>query len=424
MERRINNELLKWKNDSNKRPIMLYGISGSGKTYTSLDFGKREYKNTIYFDCFKNLELSYVVDKNTTMDKFIRALSAISLETIFKEETLIIFDNVTEKICTAIKKLFAGVSSYHIIVITNSSSFVKKNKGDNFIVKKLGLVSFSEYLKYMDKEQLVTFIEDSFKNNKPMPFHAMAMELFNDYILTGGYPDAIVSFKENKDYNLLVSIHDKNMKIMKNNLLVLDSLIDIKRGIDVFDNMAIQLLKENKKFLYGLLKPGARAKEYDNVIGFMEDNGLVIKSYKVGELTSPLSKIKDLDSFKLYFNDSGLLYKKMNVGANRLLTNDKLMLVLYENNIVQSLASNGFNIYHYHSGGKASIDLVIQTRTGKIIPMEILGDDFSLKSKSLSLALSKYNLKFAIRFTGDNFKEKNGVKYIPYYAAFCILESF
>lgn len=423
MERKITDELIKWKNDTNKRPILLYGISGVGKTYSCLEFGKDAYKNTIYFDCLNNLELSYVFDKNTTLDKLLRGIAAISLETIFKEETLLIFDNVTEKVCNCIKKLFVGVSSYHIIMITNSPSFVKKNKGDSFFVKKMNLVNFSEYLKYMDKEQLITFIEDSFKSNKLMPFHSMAMELYNDFILTGGYPDAIVNYKENGDYNLLASIHDKNIKLMKNRLLDLDNMINIKRGNEIFDNMSIQLLKENKKFLYGLVRAGARAKEYEDVIKFMEDNNLVIKSYKINELISPLSKIKDDDSFKLYFNDSGLLYKKMNVSANRLLTNDRLLMVLYENNIVDALSQNGFNIYHYHSGGKASLDLVIQTRTGKIVPIEIIGDDFSSKSKSLGITLSKYNLDFAIRFTVDNFKEKKGIKYIPYYAAFCVTEN-
>lgn len=423
MERKITGELLKWKIDSTKRPIILYGISGVGKTYTCLEFGRKEYKNIIYFDCLDNLELNYVIEKNTTLDKLIRGLSAISLETIFKEETLIIFDNVTEKVSSAIKKLFSGVSSYHIIMITNSPLFVKKNKGDSFIVKKMNLVGFSEYLKFMDKEQLIGFIEESFKSNKPMPFHSLAMEQFNDFILTGGYPDAIVNFKENGDYNLLTSIHEKNMKMMRNRLLDLDNLIDIKRGNEIFDNMAIQLLKENKKFLYGLVRSGARAKEYEDAIEFMENNNLVIKSNKITELTSPLSKIKDNDSFKLYFNDSGLLYKKMNVGANRLLTNARLLMVLYENSIVQTLNQNGFNIYHYHSCGKATVDLVIQTRTGKIVPIEILNSDFSSKSKSLSLAMVKYNLNFAIRFTADNFRERKGVKYIPYYAAFCVLEN-
>ena len=130
MERKIMNELKKWKIDTYKKPLLLYGVTGSGKTYTCLDFGEKEYKNTVYFDCYKNLELSYVIDKNQTIEKLIRALSAISLETIFKEETLLIFDNVTDQVINSLKKLFTGTLQYHIVMLTNSNAFVKKHKHD------------------------------------------------------------------------------------------------------------------------------------------------------------------------------------------------------------------------------------------------------------------------------------------------------
>ena len=120
MERKIIDDLLKWKVDASRKPMLLYGPSLCGKTHTILDFGKNNYKNVIYFDSSFNLELNYVLEKNSTVDKLIRGLSAISLETIFKEESLIIFDNVTEKVINTIKKLFVNVSSYHIIMITNS----------------------------------------------------------------------------------------------------------------------------------------------------------------------------------------------------------------------------------------------------------------------------------------------------------------
>ncbi len=421
MERKITDELLKWKLDNNKKPILLYGINGCGKTYSVLDYGKNEYKNIIYFDCEKNLELSYIIDKNTTLDKFIRGLSAISLETVLREESLIVFDNVTEKVLNMVKKIFND-SSYHVIMITNNISLINKNKIENVSIKRMSLVSFPEYLKYVGKEQLIEFIIESFKNNKAMPFHSLAMDIYNDYIVTGGYPNAIIEFHNNADYNLLSAVQDKNAKLFRYKLFSLDNLIDIKRSNEVYDNMAIQLLKDNKKFQYGLIKSGARAKEYEGSITFMEQNNMLIKSSRLSSLTSPLSNIKDEDNFKLYFIDSGLLYKKMNINANRLVTNNKLIEVLYENNIVSTLHQNGFNIYHYHSEGKAEVDIVVQTRTGKIVLMEILHGDDKTKSKSLVLTMNKFNLDNAIRFGDMNFKMVKNVKYIPYYAAFCITE--
>ena len=254
-----------------------------------------------------------------------------------------------------------------------------------------------------------------------MPFHSMAMEFYNDYVICGGYPNAIVEYNLESSYNLLSSIHENNIILLKNKLFSLDNLIDIKRSNDLFNSISIQLLKSNRKFMYGLVKSGARSKDYGRCLEYMESNNMIIKSTRLCEISSPLSNGKDLDSFKLYYNDSGILYKKMNVSGNRLLTNDKLMMILYENSIASSLVLNGFNIYHYHSEGKAFIDFVIQTRTGKIIPIEIISSD-NAKSKSLYITMKKYNLSFAIRFTNDNFKMKNGVKYVPYYASCCINE--
>ena len=422
MERKIMNELKKWKMDIYKKPMLLYGLSGCGKTYQTLEFGKNEYKNTVYFDCQDNLELSYVIDKNTTQEKLIKGLSAISLETIMKEDTLIIFVNVTEKIITAIKKQFVK-DDYHIIMITSNKSIVARHKTDGVSFKKMDLVTFPEYLKYVGKEQLIDFISDSFKSNKPMVFHSLAMELYNDYVLTGGYPEAITIFKESENHNILSNVHDKTIKLMKYKLIGLDNLIDIKRGQEVYDNISIQLLKDNKKFQYGNIKAGARSKEYEKSIEYMEKNNMIIKSTRITALTSPLSGAKDEESFKLYYNDSGILFKKLNISSNRLITNDKLLELLYENNIVSTLSNNGFNIYHYHSGGKAFIDIVIQTRTGKIIPIEILHGEDNSKSKSMTLSMKKYNLNHAIRFSSEDFKTKNNIKYIPYYAAFCVIES-
>jgi hypothetical protein len=144
MERKITNELKKWKMDVYKKPLLLDGISGCGKTYAVLDFGKTEYKNIVYFDCQDNLELSYVIDKNTTPDKLIRGLAAISLETIMKEDTLIIFDDVTEKIINAVKKQFTN-NDYHIVMITSNHNLVKKYKTEGVTYKKMDLVSFPEY---------------------------------------------------------------------------------------------------------------------------------------------------------------------------------------------------------------------------------------------------------------------------------------
>ena len=160
----------------------------------------------------------------------IKSLSAISLETIFKEESLIVFDNVNEKIFKLVKKLFIN-SSYDIVMITSNEKFLTGNKAGEISLKKMNLVTFPEYLKFIGKEQLIDFIEDSFRNNKPMPFHSLAIEVYNDYVITGGYPSTIINFHKENDYNILSSYHDKSILYIKDNLIESDNS-EIKKGID------------------------------------------------------------------------------------------------------------------------------------------------------------------------------------------------
>jgi len=420
MERKINETLLKWKKDPARKTMLLYGVPGCGKTYSILEFGKKEYKNTIYFDASDNVELEYVLDKNATVDKVIRGLSAISLETIFQEDTLIVLDNVNASVLDKVKKLFAINNNYHIIMITNDKNLVNNKKSEEIVIKTMNLVTFFEYLKYIGKEQLIDFIIDSFKTNVPMPFHSMAFELYNNYLITGGYPEIIVS-EDCKDSNILNSYLQRNILLQQNSLLELDNLIDIKRGNELYNNIYMQLVKDNKKFQYGLLKQGARAKEYNNAVNFLVNSDLVLQSFKVSDIKTPISKYKEPDSFKLYYSSAGILFKKLGIHQNKLITDNRIIYLLYENDIACSLKQNGLNLYYHQSGGKSEVDFVIQTRTGKLIPIEIIKKNMA-KSKSLKLTMNKYELKEAIRISEDNFGLKNGIKYVPFYAVSCITE--
>lgn len=420
MERKITEALLQWKRDANKKPMLLYGVNGCGKTYTVLEFGKTEYKNTIYFDARHNIELEYVLDKNLTSDKVIRGLAAISLETVFQEDSLIIFDNVNSNVIDKIKKTFLNNPTYHIILITDSKEIMNTKKGEDITLKTMQLVNFFEYLKYVGKDQLVDFISDSFKTNNPMPFHAMAFELYNSYLLTGGYPE-IITNEKTTDTNVLTSYLDRNATFQQSMLLNLDNLIDIKRGSEVYDNVYLQLVKDNKKFQYGLLKQGGRSKEYDNAIEYLINNDILLCAYKISEIKTPLSKSKEEDSFKLYYNNPGILFKKLGVHYNKLLADNRILYLLYENYIAASLKNNGFNLYYHQSGGKSEIDFIVQTRTGRIFPIEIIRKNMA-KSKSLKLTMNKFGIKEAIRVSEENFSMKNGIKYIPFYAICCITE--
>ena len=179
---------------------------------------------------------------------------------------------------------------------------------------------------------------------------------------------------------------------------------------------------EGKKFQYGLMKNGGRSKDYDKALEFLNVNGLVQKCYKVTDVKPPLSKSKDASSFKLYLSDTGLLAEMMHLSRIQYLTDNVSKYILYENMVANSIVNCGYNLYYYQSEGKAEVSFLIQTRSGKVIPVEIVSGS-TAKSKSLSLVISKFGLTDAIRVTEDNFSVKKGIFYLPIYAIFCLKDN-
>ena len=298
---------------------------------------------------------------------------------------------------------------------------LSKFKGVELQFRSMLPMDFEEYLSAIGKDELVEFIKSSFKNNTKMPFHKVAMEYFNAYVKTGGMPEAVdLSIRDNNTI-LLNSVFDKIIDSYKKEIALQENLIDIYRSNEVYNSIAEQLTKANKKFQYGLIKDGGRSKEYENALNFLHNNGFIYKCYKLTDVISPISNYKDKDCFKVYLNDSGLLYKKLKINNNIFESDNLLRQVLYENSVAISLFSSGYNLYYYQSEGKAFIDFVIQTRTGRIIPIELVPFN-KTKSKALSVYISKYNPTEAIRITQDNFCIKKGVRYIPIYATFCLSE--
>lgn len=418
MERKINKELHKWKNDINRRPLLIYGSRQVGKTYTILDFGSKEYKNVIYFDTNNNKELLSILNKETNLEKIVAKLASLIGETIFENDSLIVFDNVNDKSLVKGIKLFNG-SNYHVILITAIKENINLFKGEELQCKLMFGVDFEEYLIALDKEQLAMFIKDSFKTGSAMPFHQLALEYFEEYLITGGMPEAITTYIATKDLNKVRSVHQKIINIIKSDTILNRNLIDITRSIDILNAISYQLQKNNPKFQYNVIKSGSRASDYESSIEFLSNNNLIYRSYKVSNIKAPLSKEKDPDSFKLYLLDTGLLYSSMHLTKNKLFIDNNIKNILYETAVANTLSTLGYNLYYYQSDGKALVSFIISTRNGKFIPLEIVNQNL-IKAKALGLLMTKFDLKEAIRITNDNFSTKKGIKYIPIYATFCL----
>ena len=423
MERKISAFLNRWKRDLSKKVLVIYGNKQVGKTYSILKFGEKEYKNVVYFNADNNIELLNTLKKENTVDKVIMRLSLLANESILTNDTLVVIDNVNDVEIINSMKMFGKMQelNYHIILITSLRENLKKFKCEELQFKAMNGVDFEEYLVAINNKQLIDFIKTSFKNNTPMPFHSVAMDYYDDYLMTGGLPEAVEMSINNKNRLLLNTVYSKVNDSYKKEIGTLDSLIDITRGLEVYDSIPYQLQKQNRKFQYGLIKAGSRSKDYEKSINFLHANGFAYKCYKISEAKSPLSSCKDPESFKMYLNDTGLLFSRMHLTKNKFLMDINIKNIIYENSIAINLINLGYNLYYYQSEGKAEVSFVIQTRNGKILPIELVDKNLS-KSKSLTLFMNKSGIKEAIRITDENFSMKKGVKYIPIYALFCLNE--
>lgn len=420
MERKIEAFFIKWKKDIIRKPLILYGPKQIGKTFTVLNFGKKEYKNVVYFNTENNPEIVDLFAKEKNLDKIILNLSLMSGETILKEDTLIVLDNLESiEIVKGLKLFGSEHSKYHIIAITSRREKLNEFKGEELQFKGMNEMDFEEYCWAKDEKALAELIRESFTKHKLCPFHKVALDLFQEYLMTGGLPEVVQADLDGKSPYEIDAIKQKIIDIYKKEISLNKVLIDIPRGIEVINSIPMQLRKDNKKFQYGCIGVGKRAKEYESAINYLVNNQLLYRSYKIKTVKSPLSSCRETDSFKLYLPDDGLLFTMLHLNLKQFATDEKIKETLYENHLAKTLVESGYSLYYYQSDGKAEVNFVIQNRMGQIIPIEIATKSMS-KAKSLSVFIRKYITQQAYRITENNFSTKKEVRYIPVYAIFCL----
>ena len=423
MERKIAEFYNKWKGDALRKPLMIYGAKQIGKTYSVLEFGKKEYKNVAYFNTENNKKLLDIFKKERSAEKVVLSLSLLSGETILKKDTLIVFDNVVDVDVIRVLKSFSNEQNkYHIIAITSKKEKLAEFKSEELQFKSMNEMDFEEYLWARREKSLAKLIRKSFDQRKTCSFHKVAMELFHDYLETGGLPEVVKASLDGKTSFEIDAIKQKLLDVYKKEIALNKVLIDIPRGLEVVDSIPEQLRKENKKFQYGLLGSGKRAKEYESCIKYLVNNQIVYRSNKVKDIKSPLSSCRDNDSFKLYMPDDGLLFTMLHLNKKEMLADEHIKELMYENHIAKTLVEGDYSIYYYQTEGKAEVNFVIQNRMGQIIPIELTTKTNS-KAKSLAVFMKRFTVPQAYRMTENNFSTKKDIRYIPVYAAFCLNDS-
>lgn len=431
MYRKIMDYLKEWKSSEHRKPLILQGARQVGKTYSILEFGRTCYENVAYFNFETNPKLNETFAENISPDYLIPILSHIAGQTIIREKTLIVFDEVQlcERALTSLKYFCEDAPEYHIIVAGSLLGVAVNRVKFSFPVGKVDMktlypMDMEEFMLASGEEQLVELIKKCFQTDTPMPaaLHDAAMQLYRQYLVVGGMPECVMQFIQTKDYILVRNTQNTILASYLNDMSKYNNLSEIKKTRLAYDNITIQLSKKNTRFQYKLIKKGGRASEFENAIEWLCLSGIVSQVYKVEQIKKPLENYRDIDAFKVYVSDLGLLCAKKGLMANDILYMvkelDDFKGGMTENYVNVQLSINGYHMYYWKSARGAEIDFVIQ-REGKLIPIEVKSAD-NTRAKSLKVYMDTYEPDYAIKLSAKNFAFEDRKKIVPLYAAFCI----
>ena len=431
MFRKISQYLLDWKQSPYRKPLILQGARQVGKTYALLAFGREHYENVAYFNFETTPSLAKTFEESLEPSYLIPILSRIANQTIVREKTLVIFDEVQlcERALTSLKYFCEQAPGYHVIA-AGSLLGVAVNRGKfSFPVGKVDIktlypMDMEEFLLACGEQELVEQIHICFENDSPMPsaLHEAALRRYREYLVVGGMPDCVSKFVETGDYTLIRHIQQTILQSYLNDMSKYNETNEIKKIRLVYDNITVQLSKKNTRFQYKLIKSGGRAAEFENAIEWLTLSGIVNRIYRVENPQKPLENYRDIDAFKTYVSDVGLLCAKKDIIAEDILylssELDDFKGGMVENYICNQLICNGYQAFYWLSERGAEVDFIIQ-RERSIIPIEVKSAD-NTKAKSLSIYMKAHSPSYAIKVAVRNFGFENGIKTIPLYAAFCI----
>lgn len=421
MYRTVYNELCAWKNKNNRKPLILSGARQVGKTWILKEFGNAEFDNLAYINCDKATEMQNAFTDFDT-DRLIRFFSVVSNTSIQPGKTLIVLDEIQEVPIglTALKYFCENASQYHIVV-AGSLLGLELHKGTGFPVGKVDEInmyplSFKEFLIAMGKDSIINLM-DEHRWEELSSLSQMLIELLRQYYYVGGMPEVVKNYVADQD---ILQVRKTQKQILA------DYRRDFSKHVPssllpkvnmVWDSIPSQLAKENKKFIYGLLKKGGRAKEFEDAIQWLINAGLVYKVNRVSKIESPLKFYEDISAFKLFTVDLGLLGAMVDVPAKEVLINDNMFIeykgAFTEQYVLQEIIEYGLQPYYYSKeNSRLEIDLIVQT--DEVYPIEVKAEE-NLKSKSLKTAYDENPKLKAVRFSMCGYKEQDWMTNVPLY---------
>ena len=428
MQRFILEDLVKWKNSKYRKPLILKGVRQVGKTWILKEFGKLYYENTAYFNFDENIEYREFFEKTKDTKRILQNLMLISGEKIEPEKTLIIFDEVQNSpdVINSLKYFCENTPEYHI-VCAGSLLGITLAKPSSFPVGKVDFLNiypmtFSEFLIANGDENLKNYLDTVDDIEKiPEAFYNPLYEKLKMYYITGGMPESVYMWTQERDTELMVKSLNNIIEAYERDFAKHPNIREFPKISMIWKSIPSQLSRENKKFIYKVVKEGARAREYEDALQWLVDANLVSKIYRSSAPRIPLAAYDDLSAFKIYLVDVGLLNRLSLLSpsafgeGNRLFTEFKEALT--ENYILQSLIPQFEVIPRYWSDNIYEVDFIIQNEND-VIPVEIKAEK-NIRGRSLFKFKEKYSndVKLRVRFSFDNLTLDGDLLNIPLFMA-------
>lgn len=418
-------KLYRWKTSKRRKPLIIEGARQVGKTWLMKEFGSRAYADTVYINFDSNSRMAELFASDLNTDRLIIGIELYAGKKIDADNTLLLFDEVQEvpRALTSLKYFYEDAPQYHIIC-AGSLLGIALHGGTSFPVGKVDFLSlyplsFKEFLAATAGERFVQLLDSQ---DYPMitPFKQTYIDALKQYYFVGGMPEAVQSFVEEKDFNEVRSIQKRILAAYEQDFSKHAPIEIVPKIRMVWNSIPSQLAKENKKFIYGLVREGGRAKDYEAAIMWLCDCGLVHKVSRVNAAGVPLKAYEDLKAFKLFIVDVGLLGCMTGLRQRTLLDGNDLFSefkgALTEQYVCQQLQTiDDLGVYYYtNDRGSCEVDFILDTGE-HIVPVEVKAE-VNLKAKSLKTYREKFAPAISVRTSMADYRKEDWLVNLPLYA--------
>lgn len=425
MERFIMQDLIAWKNREDRKPLILLGARQVGKTYILKEFGQREFENVAYINCDNNAMVKDLFATDYNIERILLTIGAITGVNIQAGKTLIIMDEIQElhRGLASLKYFCEEAREYHVAV-AGSLLGLTLHQGESYPVGKVNTLemfpmTYEEFLLARGFKQRVDLLQSGMWD-VVNSLRTLYIQHLREYYLVGGMPEAVKKFIDTNDANAVREVQKEILHAYEKDISKHAPDEQVVRINHVWNSIPSQLAKENKKFIYGVVKQGARAKDYELAIQWLIDAGLIYKISRVKTIGMPLKIHEDISAFKLYLLDCGLLGAMSNTPPALLLlpNNDNSGKGDFTENFIccQLESLRNIPIYYYSKeNSQLKIDFVIQIDTN-IIPLEVKAEE-NLQAKSLKVILANNPGMYGLRFSMSDYREQENITNVPLFGA-------